>query len=85
MSKQSQTGLTGSRKKTRGGVAPVDCLDGLRDCLENIGTLAGLLEAAGRHSNAEFLKPDMVSRTGKLILAETAKAEAWLEQLEAAR
>lgn len=74
--------LTGSRKKRRAAVSRVECLDGLRDGLENIGALAGLLEAAGQHPNAEFLEPGMVSHTGKLILAEVAKAEAWLDKLD---
>jgi hypothetical protein len=60
----------------------VECLDGLRDCLANIGALAGLLEAAGRHPNAELLEPGMVSHTGRLILAEVAKAHEWLDRLD---
>ncbi len=61
----------------------VDCLDGLQDCLETIGTLAGLLEAAGRQDDR--LEPSMVHHTGKLILAEVAKADKWLDKLEEAR
>lgn len=78
---------TSTKRKSTGGLPSskwVDCLDGLRDCLETIGTLAGLLEAAGQHPHAELLEPGMVSHTGKLILAEVAKAEAWLDKLEEA-
>ena len=79
---------TSTESKPRGGQPPVqavECLDGLRDCLETIGALAGLLEAAGQHPRAELLEAGMVSHTGKLILAEVAKAEAWLDKLEEAR
>jgi hypothetical protein len=87
MSKTSQTGLTASKKKRRRKASEtrVECLDRLRDCLETIGVLAGLLEATGQHPHAELLEPGMVSHTGKLILAEVAKAEAWLDKLEEAR
>jgi hypothetical protein len=68
----------------RPAVSRVECLDGLRDCLATIGALAGLLEAAGQHPRAELLEAGMVSHTGKLILAEVAKAEAWLDKLEEA-
>jgi hypothetical protein len=61
----------------------VDCIDGLQDCLETIGTLAGLLEAAGR-SPIEPLEPGMIGHTGKLILAEVVKADEWLDKLEEA-
>jgi len=85
--KPAKRGLTAPKEKLRCKPAEtrVECLDGLRDCLENIGTLAGLLEAAGQHPHAEFLEPGMVSHAGKLILAEVAKAEAWLDKLENAR
>jgi hypothetical protein len=76
---------TSTESKPRGGQPPVqavECLDGLRDCLANIGALAGLLEAAGRHPNAELLEPGMVSHTGRLILAEVAKAHEWLDRLD---
>ena len=79
---------TSTESKPRGGQPPVqavECLDGLRDCLANIGALAGLLEAAGRHPNARPVEAGTVSHTGKLILAEVAKAEAWLDKLEGAR
>jgi hypothetical protein len=66
----------------RPAVSQVDCLDGLRDCLATIGTLADLLEAAGRHPDAEPVEAATISHTGKLILAEAAKAEAWLDKLE---
>jgi hypothetical protein len=85
MSKSSQSNLTASKKKRRRDAATrVDCLDGLFDCLETIGTLAGLLEAAGRHPHAELLEPGTVSHTGRLILAEVAKANEWLDKLEGA-
>jgi len=85
MSKHSTSRLTASKKKRRRDAATrVDCLDGLRDCLETIATLAGLLEAAGQHPHAEFLEPGMVSHTGRLILAEVAKAIEWLDKLEEA-
>jgi len=61
----------------------VECLDGLRACLKTIGTLAGLLEAAGQHGG--LLDAGLVRHAGTLILAEAAKARAWLDQLEAAR
>jgi hypothetical protein len=83
MSKTSSSRLTASAKKQRRqSVDRVECLDGLRDCLGTIGTLADLLEAAGRHPHAELLEPGMVSHTGKLILAEVAKAHEWLDKLE---
>jgi hypothetical protein len=85
MSKQSQTGLTGSRKKTRGGVDSVDSLDGLRDCLATAAMLAGLLEASGKHPHSELLQPEIVSRAGTVLVAEMEQAEYWLDQLEAAR
>jgi hypothetical protein len=85
MSKTSKAGLTGSRKKTRGGVHPVDCLDGLRDCLATAAMLAGLLEAGGKHPHAEMLPPEIVSRAGTVLLAEMEQAEYWLDKLEEAR
>jgi hypothetical protein len=81
-----QTNLTRSQKtRWRDAVARVDCLDGLRDCLKTIGAQADLLEATGQHPNAGPVEARTISHTGKLILAETAKAEAWLDKLEAAR
>jgi hypothetical protein len=81
-----QTNLTRSQKtRRRDAVVRVDCLDGLRDCLKTIGALADLLAAAGRHPNAGPVEASTVSHTGKLILAEVAKAEAWLDKLEGAR
>jgi hypothetical protein len=85
MSKQSKTGLTGSPEKARGGVHPVDCLDGLRDCQETAAMLAGLLEASGKHPHSELLKPEMVSRAGTVLLAEMEQADYWLDKLEDAR
>jgi hypothetical protein len=85
--KTSKTGLTASRKKPsvrRLTIKQVECVDGLRDCLATIGALAGLLEAAGQHLDAEFLEPGMVSHTGKLMVAEVVKAHAWLDKLEEA-
>ena len=79
---------TSNKPKSAGGQSsaePVECLDGLRDCLETIEALAGLLEAAGQYPHKEPLKPEMVSHAGKLILAEVAKANAWLDKLEEAR
>jgi hypothetical protein len=79
---------TSTKPKPAGGrqtVSRVDCIDGLQDCLETIGALAGLLEAAGQYPHKEPLKPEMVSHAGKLILAEVAKANAWLDKLEEAR
>jgi hypothetical protein len=61
----------------------VDCLDGLQDCLETLAALAGLLEASGRQDDR--LEPSMVGHTGKLILAEVAKADEWLDKLEKAQ
>jgi hypothetical protein len=60
----------------------VDCIDGLQDCLETIGALAGLLEAAGREG--ALLDNSIINHTGKLILLEVAKADAWLDKLEEA-
>jgi hypothetical protein len=60
----------------------VDSLDGLFDCLETIGTLAGLLETAGRGD--ALMETSIVNHTGKLILAEVAQAHAWLAKLEGA-
>jgi hypothetical protein len=85
--------LTPSRKKRAHSrrraahpvVGRVECLDGLSDCLKTIGVLADLLAAAGRHPNARPVEAGTVSHTGKLILAEVAKAEAWLDKLEGAR
>lgn len=84
--KTPKTSLTASQEKRRRTVSVkrVECLDRLRDCLETIGALAGLLEAAGRHPHAELLEPGMIAHTGRLILAEVAKAEAWLDKLEEA-
>ena len=65
-------------------VKPVECLDGLRDCLETIEALGGLLEAAGQYPHKEPLKPEMVSHTGRLIVAEAAKAYEWVGKLEEA-
>ncbi len=88
--RRSQGGpLKTSTKPKAAGRQPsakrVECLDGLRDCLKTIGVLADLLAAAGRHPNAGPVEASTVSHTGKLILAEVAKAEAWLDKLEAAR
>jgi hypothetical protein len=83
MSKQSTSRLTASRKNRRQPAPPtVDCLDGLFDRLETIGTLAGLLEAAGGNPQVELVKPELVSRAGVMILAEVEKAREWLDQLE---
>ncbi len=86
--KTLKTGLTASPQKPavkRNTSSRVECLDGLFDCLKTIGALAGLLEAAGQHPRVEPLNADMVAHTGRLILAETAKAHAWLDKLEEAR
>lgn len=84
MSKSSQSNLTASKKKQRrkASAKRVESLDGLFDCLATIGTLADLLEAAGRHRNAGPVEAATISHTGKLILAEVAKAHAWLDELE---
>jgi hypothetical protein len=82
MSKTSKPGLTTPKKKPR-RTAPrtrVECLDGLRDCLANLGTLAALLEATG--GQPELLRPETVSHAGKLLAVETVRASAWLDQLE---
>jgi hypothetical protein len=68
--------------RRRPAVSRVECLDGLRDCLETIGALAGLLEAAGREG--ALLDNSIINHTGKLILLEVAKADAWLDKLEEA-
>ncbi len=78
---------TSTKRKSTGGLPSakwVECLDGLFDCLETIGTLADLLEAAGQHPSAGPVDAGTVSHTGKLILAEVAKAHAWLDKLEEA-
>jgi hypothetical protein len=82
MSKTSKPGLTASRGKPRRKASPtqVECLDGLRDSLQTIGTLAGLLEATG--GQPELLRPETVSHAGKLMAVETVKASAWLDKLE---
>jgi hypothetical protein len=54
------------------------------DCVETIGTLADLLEAAGRHPGAGPVEAGTVGHTGRLILAEVAKAHEWLDKLEEA-
>lgn len=78
-----QSRLTASKKEQRRkAVRPVDCIDGLQDCLETIGALAGLLEAAGREG--ALLDTSVINHTGKLILAEVAKADEWLDKLEEA-
>jgi hypothetical protein len=76
---------TSTRPKSTGGLPSakwVECLDGLFDCLATIGALAGLLETAGRGD--ALLDASIVNHTGKLILAEVAKAHAWLDKLEEA-
>jgi hypothetical protein len=60
----------------------VECRDRLHECIETVTTLAGLLEASGKHPRAELLEPAMVSRAGALILAETKKAGEWLDKLD---
>lgn len=82
--KTRKTNLTASPKKQRhkADETRVECLDGLYDCLETIGALAGLLETAGRED--ALLDASIVNHTGKLILAEVAKAGDWLDKLEAA-
>jgi len=78
----SKSHLTASPEKQRRTASEthVECLDGLRDCLETIGTLAGLLEATG--GQAELVRPETVSHAGRLMAMETAKASAWLDKLE---
>ena len=85
MSKTSQTNLTASKKKRRRTASEtrVECLDGLFDCLATIGALAGLLETAGRGD--ALLDTSIINHTGKLILAEVAKADEWLDKLEEAK
>jgi hypothetical protein len=76
---------TSTKPKPAGGrqaVSRVDCIDGLFDCLETIGALAGLLEAAGREG--ALLDNSVINHTGKLILLEVAKADEWLDKLEEA-
>ena len=76
---------TSTKPKSTGSQPPanrVECLDGLYDCLETIGALAGLLEAAGREG--ALLDNSIINHTGKLILAEVAKAHEWLDKLEEA-
>jgi hypothetical protein len=67
----------------------VDCLDGLQDCLTTLETLAALLEAAGTCTDARALNIETMVRaighTGALMLAETEKAQAWLDKLEEAK
>jgi len=63
-------------------VSQVDCLDGLRDCLETVRALGNLLEASGRHPQAEMLKPEVASRVGYLIVNEMEKAGQWLDGLD---
>jgi hypothetical protein len=77
--------LTASLEKQRHKASEtrVECLDGLYDCLETIGALAGLLEAAGREG--ALLDNSIINHTGKLILAEVAKADEWLDKLEEAK
>ena len=70
-------------KTPKPSVTRVECLDGLFGCLDTIATLAGLLEAAGWQDDR--LEPSMVHHTGKLILAEVAKADEWLNKLKEAR
>jgi hypothetical protein len=55
MSKQSKTGLTGSRKKARRRkrtVKVVDALDGLEACYHKLAALAGLMDACGEAMEA---------------------------------
>jgi len=69
----------------RRAIRRVECVDGLHDCLMTVTALANLLEASGRHPQAELLQPDMVSRTGYLILGEMRKAAAWVDELDEAQ
>lgn len=77
MSKQSKTGLTGSRKKARRRKATrtvkvVEALDGLEACYHKLAALAGLMDACGEAMEAYqirglgILVTEEVHRLGEL-------------------
>ncbi len=79
MSKQSQTGLTGSRKIRRLAKSRrLDALDEISTRCKRAIALAGLLEASGKHPQAE---PLAVTEVGFLILMEVRAMEALLKTI----
>ena len=88
MSKQSETGLTGSRKKTRRKVTravkaacpDVDWRDAMNDRCWHLGTLAGLLEVCGQP-----LEPEVLEGIGHVIEQDVEAMKALLNELEAGR
>lgn len=82
MSKQSQTGLTGSRKIRRlAGSRPLAALDEINERCRHASALAGLLEAYGSDREAEPLAAEVVRGVGELILAEVRAMQALVNQL----
>jgi hypothetical protein len=82
MSKQSQTGLTGSRKIRRLAESRrLNALDEMSARCKRAITLAGLLEASGKHPQAEPLAAAMVTEVGFLILVEVRAMEALLKTI----
>jgi hypothetical protein len=80
MSKQSQTGLTGSRKIRRQAESHrLDALDEISTRCKRAIALAGLLEASGKHPQAEPLAAAMVTEVGFLILVEVRAMEGLLK------
>ncbi len=96
MSKSSETDLTPSRKIRRRRLRQdrrlakshrLDALDEISTRCKRAIALAGLLEASGKHPQAEPLAAAMVTEVGFLILVEVRAMEELLKTIwpEAAR
>ena len=88
MSKSSETDLTPSRKIRRRRLRQdrrlakshrLDALDEISTRCKRAIALAGLLEASGKHPQAEPLAAAMVTEVGFLILVEVRAMEALLK------